>query len=67
MKQLPNRYVYAILAILLTTFWSCMILLGIRFAPTERKVDCSIAEFHPDITPKEREQCRLIRSGGKLV
>jgi hypothetical protein len=62
MKQLPNKYVYAILAILLATFWSCMILLGIRFAPTERKVDCSIAEFHPDYTADMKAKCREVRS-----
>ena len=30
--------------------------------PTSRTVNCSIAEISPDITPREREQCRLLRA-----
>jgi len=30
--------------------------------PTTRVVNCGIAEISPDITPKEREQCRLLRA-----
>ena len=30
------------------------------------RIDCSMAEFHPDYTPKMREQCRLLRSGKVL-
>jgi hypothetical protein len=58
MKQLPNRYIYTILAILLATFWSCMILLGIRLAPKEQRIDCSVAEFHPDYTADMKAKCR---------
>jgi hypothetical protein len=32
-------------------------------APRGRVVNCALAEFHPDFTPKDREMCRLIRSG----
>ena len=53
--------IYILIAIALTVFWTGFIWLGIRLAPTERKVDCSIAEFHPDITPKQREKCRELR------
>lgn len=29
---------------------------------TTRTVNCSVAEISPDITPKEREACRLLRA-----
>jgi hypothetical protein len=29
--------------------------------PINKTIDCSVAEFHPDFTPRMREACRLAR------
>jgi hypothetical protein len=34
--------------------------------PQERVYDCGMAEWHPDIPPKVREECRRLRSA-KIV
>jgi hypothetical protein len=47
-----------LLAALLIVAWLGLIDLSSRLAKSEHRVDCSISEFHPDITPKEREACR---------
>jgi hypothetical protein len=31
-------------------------------ASQEKPLDCSMAEFHPDFTPKMKEQCRMERT-----
>jgi len=59
---MSNKIVYTALTVFLTIFWAVMLALGIKLAPKEHRVDCSMAEFHPDITPKEREKCRQLRS-----
>lgn len=48
----------------LTLYWLAMavycgvIYLVLKDAPRYRKVDCSVAAFHPDITNAERQACR---------
>ncbi len=45
-----------------TVLWAT--LLAITPMPqTEITVDCSIAEFHPDIHPKVKQACRELRDG----
>lgn len=34
--------------------------------PQERRIDCGVAEFHPDYTTEMKEECRLIRSNRLL-
>ena len=53
----------------LAVFWYGLLSLVWHFAGSDepKRIDCGMAEFHPDYTPKMREQCRLVRSGGKLL
>jgi hypothetical protein len=37
-----------------------------RWFPQQKRIDCSVAEFHPDYTTEMREQCRLVRSSRLL-
>lgn len=46
----------------LVVFWTGFIWLGIRLVPTERKIDCSLAEISPDYTQKMKDQCRKVRA-----
>ena len=50
--------------IALAVIWSGLIFLVLQYAPRQsvQKIDCSMAEFHPDFTPKMREQCRMVRA-----
>jgi hypothetical protein len=44
---------------------SLFFLLVLNFNPPERRNICNVAEISPDVTQKEREECRMIR-GHKL-
>jgi hypothetical protein len=50
---------YAIGAIIATVCWA--LLFSFIPAPEGRIYDCSITEFHPDIPPKVKEECRKKR------
>lgn len=66
---MTNKRTYLLLAIFLTAFWTVVIFTQWSLAGSapSKKIDCGMAEFHPDYTPKMREQCRLIRSGAKVL
>jgi hypothetical protein len=38
--------------------WVAAMYIALSSAPMERKLDCSLAEFHPDYTPAMRQACR---------
>lgn len=60
---MTNKKVYLALALFLTAFWTALLTGAFQyFAPTERVIDCSMAEFHPDFTPEVRKACRERRS-----
>jgi hypothetical protein len=42
-----------------TILW--ILVLAIVPMPTEKVYDCSMAEFHPDIPPIVKEECRRLR------
>ena len=48
--------------ILIAVMWLGALYIAIKSAPEERRVDCSLAEFHPDFTPAMRQACRERRS-----
>ena len=50
---------YFIGFIFATILW--ILVLAIVPMPTEKVYDCSIAEFHPDIPPIVKEECRRLR------
>lgn len=50
---------YARGAVAATVFWALLLVL-IPF-PEGKVYDCSIAEFHPDVPPKVKEECRKKR------
>lgn len=54
---------YAIGAVAATVFWA--LLFSFIPAPEGKIYDCSIAEFHPDIPPKVKEECRKKRMQNK--
>jgi len=45
--------------------WAVTVILVLLFAPKtdQRRIDCEQVEFHPDYTPKMKQQCRMMRSG----
>jgi hypothetical protein len=40
--------------------WAVTVVLVLLFAPRtdQRRIDCEQVEFHPDYTPKMKQQCR---------
>lgn len=38
--------------------WLVAVYIAVHSAPEYRKVDCGLAEFHPDYTPEMRQACR---------
>jgi hypothetical protein len=61
-NEMNNKITYTLLAVALLAFWSGAIWLSQQFTPIERRIDCSMAEFHPDYTPEIRKMCRERRS-----
>ena len=59
MKYLSFLYLSVVACI------SLFFLLVLNFNPPERRNICNVAEISPDVTQKEREECRMIR-GHKL-
>lgn len=47
---------------LIVAAWFGALYIATSHTPMERKVDCSLAEFHPDFTPEIRKACRERRS-----
>lgn len=54
---------YALGAILATVIWILLLFL-IPF-PEGRIYDCGMAEWHPDIPPNVKEECRKMRMQNK--
>jgi len=54
---------YAVGAIAATVFWA--LLFSLIPAPEGKIYDCSITEFHPDVPPKVKEECRKRRIQNK--
>ena len=50
------------------TLWLCAAYVIFTHAPrtNERRIDCSVAEFHPDYTTQMKEQCRMVRANRML-
>jgi hypothetical protein len=57
-----NKTTYRLLAVFLIIFWSGLIWLSFQLATPEKRIDCSMAEFHPDYTAEMRKACRERRS-----
>jgi len=60
-----KTYIYVFIAIVL---WAVTCVLVTLYVPptNHKRIDCGVAEFHPDYTTQMREQCRLVRSGRLL-
>jgi len=61
--MLKNK-IYGTLMIILTAFFAVAIFSLIIYSntlPTTRVYDCGMAEWHPDIPPKVKEECRKQR------
>ena len=43
---------------MLVVAWFAALYVAVSSAPMERKLDCGLAEFHPDYTPAMRQACR---------
>jgi hypothetical protein len=52
---------YTMLFFLFVVLCLGLINLAIKLAPEERRIDCSLAEFHPDYTNEMRQACREAR------
>jgi hypothetical protein len=59
---MKNRVIYAMLAVALIIFWSGLIWLSFQLATPEKRIDCGVAEFHPDYTADMKAKCREVRS-----
>lgn len=55
---MSTKTTYILIALVLVIFWSGLIWLSSQLATKEARIDCSMAEFHPDYTPEIRKQCR---------
>lgn len=45
---------------------ACALVLLYDCRTTHKRIDCGVAEFHPDYTTEMRKQCQLVRSGRLL-
>ena len=59
---MKNKITYTLIVLALLAFWTGAIWLSRQFTPIERRVDCGMAEFHPDYTPEIKKACRERRS-----
>jgi hypothetical protein len=59
-----KTYIYGIAIVL----WAVTCVLALLYVPrtNHKRIDCSVAEFHPDYTIEMKEQCRMVRSGRLL-
>lgn len=55
---MSNKLIYALLALFCALMWWGIIHLLMQFPTEERRVDCSLVEFHPDYTNEVRKACR---------
>jgi hypothetical protein len=60
-----KTYIYGLIAVVL---WAVVCVLVMLYVPptTHKRIDCGVAEFHPDYTIEMKELCRLVRSGRLL-
>ena len=60
---MSNKAIYAIIIIAVSAFWAGILTAIWTYLDdkTPQRIDCSVSEFHPDYTPKMREQCRAAR------
>ena len=58
LHHLAKWMLIALGAVLIAAMWLALIAASHRWAPTERFIDCSLSEFHPDYSPAVREVCR---------
>lgn len=47
--------------IVLALAWLGAVYIAVHSAPEERRIDCGVAEFHPDYTVEMRQACREAR------
>ena len=47
--------------IVLAVAWLGAVYIAVHSAPQERRIDCGLAEFHPDYTTEMRQACREAR------
>jgi hypothetical protein len=64
MKNIPEAL--AILFYVMIGIFSIILFLFITL-PTEKKLDCSIAEISPDFSQQDREHCRKARMHKHLL
>lgn len=57
------KLIINILAVVGLLFILLITVLALTPGPEYRVYDCSIAEFHPDVPPDVREQCRKQKRG----
>lgn len=48
------------------SLWGAAAYLVLTRTPQVKRIDCGMAEFHPDYTKAMREQCRAARPGRML-
>lgn len=54
-----NKIVYGVIAVLCLMFWGSVLYIA---NTSLKRIDCSMAEFHPDFTPEMKKICRERRS-----
>jgi len=55
---------YIVLLAVGMCLWAALAYVILAYAPRTdaRRIDCGVAEFHPDYTTKMKEQCRMARA-----
>lgn len=62
MQNLIKRENIEIAVVIISTIIAFVIMVTFFPAPEGRRYDCGMAEWHPDIPTKVREECRKIRA-----
>jgi hypothetical protein len=57
-RTVDNTAVYAVLAVALMIFWGAVFFSFAKTFDHYSAARCDLAEFHPDVTQKERQWCR---------
>jgi len=55
---MSNKVIYLGMFIFLIVFWGGAIFIARIDLSYDMRKQCSLASFHPDITPEMREKCR---------
>jgi hypothetical protein len=66
MKQILKTIGLSFVVLGLALAMCGLIIIGNQL-PQERVYDCGMAEWHPDIPPKVREECRKLRSNKVII